>query len=131
MARSRIMARPEAHCRCHPGADLATTPCRNRTFPPNSRWTAKLDRHCFLILGLVAWQWHMSRPTAEDARSELDGRSAADARGQSRGESRGGIYPLREEPVIAARSQSLYSKTAEYVFSNDKGGSSAPTCCCI
>ena len=30
--------------------------------------------------------------------------------------------PLREQPVIAARSQSLYSKTAEYVFSNDKGG---------
>ena len=72
------------------------------------------------VLGLVLWQWsyvknyspkpHVATPEAVVAKPTPSQDPVSTP------------APVREEPVIAAQNQSLYSKTAEYVFSDDKGG---------
>ncbi|HEY5743776.1 MAG TPA: membrane protein insertase YidC, partial [Terrimicrobiaceae bacterium] len=74
----------------------------------------------FSLLGLVAWQWYYVKTysrkgppvAAEEAVTTPVPATTPTAI----------PTPLPEEPVIAARDQSLYSKSAEYVFSNNEGG---------
>jgi YidC/Oxa1 family membrane protein insertase len=73
------------------------------------------------ILGLIAWQWYYIHkyspkprvPGSETAETPKPTPPSAPVAAPS---------PVPEEPVIAAQNMSLYSKSAEYVFSNDKGG---------
>jgi YidC/Oxa1 family membrane protein insertase len=73
------------------------------------------------ILGLLAWQWYYVKtyspkppvPESEAAGAPTPTPAPIPVAAPS---------PVPEEPVFAARNQSLYSKNAEYVFSNDKGG---------
>ena len=73
------------------------------------------------ILGLLAWQWYYLKtyspkprvPESEAAGTPTPTPAPSPVAAPS---------PVPEEPVFAARNQSLYSKNAEYVFSNDKGG---------
>ena len=72
------------------------------------------------VLGLMLWQWwyvknyspkpHLATPETVVAKPTPSQDPVSTP------------APLPEEPLITARNQSLYSKTAEYVFSNDKGG---------
>jgi YidC/Oxa1 family membrane protein insertase len=74
----------------------------------------------FSILGLVAWQWYYVKtysPKPPVAGQEVTVATPTPAQAPV-----ATPIPVREEPVFAARNQSLYSKNAEYVFSNDKGG---------
>ena len=73
------------------------------------------------VLGLLAWQWiyvntYSSKPRVPGSEA------AATPRPTPAPAPVAAPSPVPEEPVIAARNQSLYSKTSEYVFSNDKGG---------
>ena len=72
------------------------------------------------VLGLVLWQWYYIKnysPKPQGAKSETVAPTPTPPQTTVSTPA-----PTREEPVIAARNQSLYSKNAEYVFSNDKGG---------
>jgi YidC/Oxa1 family membrane protein insertase len=72
------------------------------------------------VLGLVLWQWYYVKnysPKPHVATPETVVAKPTPSEGPVSTPA-----PVREEPVIAARNQSLYSKTAEYVFSDDKGG---------
>jgi YidC/Oxa1 family membrane protein insertase len=72
------------------------------------------------VLGLVLWQWYYVKnysPRPHVAAPETVAPTPA-----ATPSAVSTPAPVREEPVIAARNQSLYSKSAEYVFSNDKGG---------
>jgi YidC/Oxa1 family membrane protein insertase len=74
----------------------------------------------FSILGLVAWQWYYVKtysPKPPVAAPRASAPTPVPAQVPAATPS-----PVKEEPAIAARHQSLYSKNAEYVFSNDKGG---------
>jgi YidC/Oxa1 family membrane protein insertase len=72
------------------------------------------------VLGLVLWQWYYVKnysPKPHVATPETVVANPTPSQDPVSTPA-----PVREEPVIAARNQSLYSKTAEYVFSDDKGG---------
>ncbi len=74
------------------------------------------------VLGLVLWQWYYVKhysPRPQVAQSETVPGTPTPTPAQAPVST---PSPAREEPVLAARNQSLYSKSAEYVFSNDKGG---------
>ena len=73
------------------------------------------------IIGLAAWQWYYVKtysrkvpvPTQEEAASAAPAPSATPFATPA---------PAQPEPVVVAQNQSLYSPSAEYVFSNDTGG---------
>ena len=73
------------------------------------------------IIGLAAWQWYYVKtysrkvpaPTQEEAASAAPAPSATPVATPA---------PAQQEPVVVAQNQSLYSPSAEYVFSNDTGG---------
>ena len=76
------------------------------------------------VLGLVAWQWYYLRTYSRKppvASQYAASQKVAAAPAPS-------VAPVatpalaQEAPVVAAKNQSLYSPSAEYVFSNDKGG---------
>jgi YidC/Oxa1 family membrane protein insertase len=72
------------------------------------------------VLGLFAWQWYYVStysPKPSGARPD-----AATPRPTPQPAPVAAPSPVQEEPVVESRHQSLYSKDAEYVFSNDKGG---------
>jgi len=71
------------------------------------------------VLGLAAWQWYYVKtysrkaPVAPQHATATPAASVAPVATPT---------PAQEAPVIVSRNQSLYSQSAEYVFSNDKGG---------
>ena len=71
------------------------------------------------ILGLAAWQWYYVKtysrkvPVASPQAAATPAPSVAPVATPT---------PAPEPPQLVARNQSLYSSSAEYVFSNDKGG---------
>jgi YidC/Oxa1 family membrane protein insertase len=71
------------------------------------------------VLGLAAWQWYYVKtysrkaPVASQHATATPAPSVAPVATPT---------PAQEPPLLAARNQSLYSSSAEYVFSNDKGG---------
>jgi YidC/Oxa1 family membrane protein insertase len=71
------------------------------------------------VIGLAAWQWYYVKtysrkvPVAPPETAVAPTPSATPAPT---------AVPVQEEPKVVARNQSLYSPSAEYVFSNDKGG---------
>jgi YidC/Oxa1 family membrane protein insertase len=74
------------------------------------------------VLGLVLWQWYYVKnysPRPSSAPPETEAVAATPAPLHPPVPT---PAPVQEEPAIAERNQSLYSKSAEYVFSNDKGG---------
>ncbi len=91
-------------------------------------WTAII----LSVVALVGWQWYYAKaypprktPPPAAAATATPGATATATPGAITGAIPGttpvpGATP--EPPTIAARSESLYSKDAEYVFSNDKGG---------
>jgi YidC/Oxa1 family membrane protein insertase len=77
------------------------------------------------VLGLVLWQWYYVKTYSPKPHVAAPETTAAAPSPSEAPPSQGPVStpaPVREEPVITARNQSLYSKSAEYVFSNDKGG---------
>ncbi len=71
------------------------------------------------VLGLAAWQWYYVKTYSRKV--PVDSQQAAATPAPS-------VAPVAtptpapEPPELVARNQSLYSPSAEYVFSNDKGG---------
>jgi YidC/Oxa1 family membrane protein insertase len=71
------------------------------------------------VLGLAAWQWYYVKtyspkaPVASQHATATPAPSVAPVATPT---------PAQEPPLLVARNQSLYSPSAEYVFSNDKGG---------
>ncbi len=71
------------------------------------------------IIGLAAWQWYYVKtysrkvPVASPQAAATPAPSVAPVATPT---------PAPEPPQLVARNQSLYSSSAEYVFSNDKGG---------
>jgi YidC/Oxa1 family membrane protein insertase len=77
------------------------------------------------VLGLVLWQWYYVKNYSLKPHVAAPETTAATPTPSQASPTQGPVATpasAREEPVIAARNQSLFSKTAEYVFSNDKGG---------
>ena len=77
------------------------------------------------VLGLVLWQWYYVKNYSLKPHVAAPETTAATPAPSQASPTQGPVAtpaPAREEPAIAARNQSLFSKTAEYVFSNDKGG---------
>ena len=72
------------------------------------------------ILGLAAWQWYYVKTYSRKV-AGCFAASCCRLRPRQLLRSRR-LRPRREPPPLAARNQSLYSSSAEYVFSNDKGG---------
>ena len=104
------------------GAVADTTRCRKRPIPANKA----MDRKAWIaiilsIIGLAAWQWSCVKtysrkvpvPPQEEAASAAPAPSATPVATPA---------PAQQEPVVVAQNQSLYSPSAEYVFSNDTGG---------
>ena len=80
------------------------------------------------VVGLGVWQWcyvttysakpgQIAPPSAETA-----GSPEATATPVSTAEATPTPVPTSEGPTITARNESLYTRNAEYIFSNDKGG---------
>ena len=71
------------------------------------------------VLGLAAWQWYYVKtysrkvPVASQHAAATPAPSVAPVATPT---------PAQEQPLLVARNQSLFSPSAEYVFSNDKGG---------
>ena len=71
------------------------------------------------VLGLAAWQWYYVKtysrkvPVASQRAAATPAPSVAPVATPT---------PAQEPPLLVARNQSLFSPSAEYVFSNDKGG---------
>ncbi len=83
------------------------------------------------VVGLVAWQWYYAkayphRPATPAAKASPSP-AAAPAPAPVADVAPAVPAPVQapgaaEVPALTARSESLYSKSAEYIFSNDKGG---------
>jgi YidC/Oxa1 family membrane protein insertase len=71
------------------------------------------------VLGLVAWQWYYVKTYG---RKPPAGSQHATATPTPSVAPVATPTPAPEPPLLVARNQSLYSPSAEYVFSNDKGG---------
>jgi YidC/Oxa1 family membrane protein insertase len=71
------------------------------------------------VLGLVAWQWYYVKTYG---RKPPAGSQHAMATPTPSVAPVATPTPAPEPPLLVARNQSLYSPSAEYVFSNDKGG---------
>src|SRR5512144_1852830 len=74
------------------------------------------------ILGLIAWQWYYVHKYSPKPGAPRPQTAEAAPKSPSPSAPVAAPSPIPEEPVIAAQNTSLYSQSAEYVFSNDKGG---------
>lgn len=83
------------------------------------------------VLGLIGWQWYMTKayppappqeaPATADATATPASTSTPGA--ATTPDTTSAPVPLPSDtPVISARNESLTTKTAEYIFSNDGGG---------
>jgi len=79
------------------------------------------------VIGLFAWQWYFTKAyggrNAHPAASATPAASAAPASKPGASSAAAATPASTPRPtVMEARSESLYTKSAEYIFSNDTGG---------
>ncbi len=79
------------------------------------------------IAGLVGWQWYYikaygNKKPARPPQAAASAAAAPQATAAPASPGAPSAAPAPSGPVITALNESLYSQSAEYVFSNDKGG---------
>jgi YidC/Oxa1 family membrane protein insertase len=76
------------------------------------------------VLGLIAWQWYYLRTYSRKPSAASQHATAQQAPATPAPSVAPVATPAlaQEAPALAAKNQTLYSPSAEYVFSNDKGG---------
>jgi len=78
----------------------------------------------FSVVGLGLWQWYYVETYSAPMppASEITKAAATPAATPAAAAATPAPWPIAGEPAITALTKSLFTRNAEYVFSNDKGG---------